>query len=319
MKETDTRLSLLKKMARKVNLTKGNFIMPIIVNEMHRESSSNYLVTTPISAMISKVQKILDTGITKVMIFGIPGKRDISGSEAWNSRGIIQRALKKIKTNFGNRIEVSTDVCVCQYNLSGHCGTNNQLGTDIDNDASLFNIEAIARSHAEAGADLLSLSSMMDGQVSIVKNCLEENGFNKIKIISFAAKYASSLYSPFRTTAFSNFQLNSKINKSTYQVPCSNFHECLNEIQMDLNEGADIIMIKPSMGTLDLIAEVKRRFCCPLGVQNVSGEYAMIKAASDRGLINEDEWIFGYVIGMKRAGADLIMSYGLDRITRLLY
>lgn len=203
--------------------------------------------------------------------------------------------------------------------MSGHCGTINQLGTDVDNDASLTNIETIALSHAEAGADVLTPSSMMDGQVHVVKNSLKENGFHKVKIMSFAAKYASSLYSLFRTTAFSNFQLNDKINKSTYQVSCSNFRESLNEIQMDLNEGADIIMIKPSMGTLDLIAEVKRRFCCPLAVQNVSGEYLMIKTASDRGLINEDEWIFGYVIGMKRAGADLIMSYSLDRIIRHLY
>jgi porphobilinogen synthase len=292
--------------------------MPIIITEKAPEFPPSYMITTPIRSIVTETQKILETGITKIMIFGIPKKRNTEGSEAWNPRGIIQRALRKIKNNFGDRIEVSTDICVCQYNLSGHCGTINMHGLGINNDESLSNIKRIALSHAEAGSDIVAPSSMMDGQVSTIKGCLEENGFKRVKIMSFAAKYASGLYSPFRSTAFANIQQQIKIDKSSYQVPYANLRESLNEIRMDLDEGADIIMVKPSTVSSDLIIEAKRRFCCPLGVQNVSGEYSMIRTASDRGFINEGEWMLEYAIGMKRAGADLIMSYGLNKIIEYL-
>jgi porphobilinogen synthase len=305
-------------MASKVCLTKGNLIMPVILSELQRQVSGTYLATTPLFALVGEIQKILDMGITQIMIFGIPKSRNIMGTEAWNPRGIVQSALKIIRTNFGNSILVLTDVCVCQYNLSGHCGTVNQAGTDIDNDASIINMKKIALSLAESGADIVAPSSMMDGQVSAIKNCLLENGFHKVKIMPFAAKTASSLYKPFRTAAFLNFQMDSKINKSKYQVSCGNLREILNEIQLDLNEGADIVMIKPGLAAADLIIEAKRRFCCPLAVQNVSGENLMMKTASEKGLIDHDEWMLAYLVGMKRAGAELIMSYDLDRIIRHL-
>jgi porphobilinogen synthase len=287
--------------------------MPVIITEKRHEFP-NYLITTPMSSLVTETHRILESGISRIMIFGIPKKRNAEGSEAWNSRGIIQRGLRKIKNNFGDRVEVLTDLCVCQYNLSGHCGTSNGM----NNDRSLFNIKRIALSHAEAGSDVVAPSSMMDGQVATIRSCFEENGFNSVKIMSLAAKYASSLYSPFRSTAFANIGGKIRIDKSSYQLSCSNFRESLNEIQMDLEEGADMIMIKPSMVYSDLIMETKRRFGCPLAVQNVSGEYLMVRTSADKGFINEGEWMLEYVISMRRAGADLIMSYGLNKIIEYL-
>ena len=291
--------------------------MPVIITEKRHEFP-NYLITTPMSSLVTETQRILESGISRIMIFGVPKKRNAEGSEAWNSRGIIQRGLRKIKNNFGDRVEVLTDLCVCQYNLSGHCGTSNAQGLGMNNDRSLFNIKRIALSHAEAGSDVVAPSSMMDGQVATIRSCLEENGFNRVKIMSLAAKYASSLYSPFRSTAFANIPGKIRFDKSSYQLPYPNFRESLNEIQMDLEEGADMIMIKPSMASSDLIMEAKRRFGCPLAVQNVSGEYLMVRTSADKGFINEGEWMLEYVIGMRRAGADLIMSYGLNKIIEYL-
>jgi porphobilinogen synthase len=171
--------------------------MPIIITEKRFESP-NYLITLPMNSLVTETQRILDSGISRIMIFGIPKNRNAEGSEAWNSRGIIQRALRKIKNNFGDRVELLTDLCVCQYNLSGHCGTSNSQGLWMNNDRSLINIKRIALSHAEAGSDVVAPSSMMDGQVATIRSCFEENGFKRVKIMSLATKYASNLYSPFR-------------------------------------------------------------------------------------------------------------------------
>ena len=308
--------SFLKRMAEKSGLRKSNLIMPLIVDES--SSNSSYLMTTSLDLLENKVQKVFDLGIKKFMLYGIPKVRDAEASEAWNPKGVVQSAVARIKKNFGHKVEVSTDVCVCQYNLSGQCGTMNISATDVDNDASLIGIKTIALSHAEAGSDILAPSSMMDGQVSCIRNSLKENGFRNISIMSFAAKYDSCLYSPFRSTAFDNYHQTSKINKSTYQVSCSNIRQSLNEIKMDLNEGAKIIMVKPGILSSDLIVAIKNRFNCPVAVQNVSGEYLMIKMASEKHLINEVEWALAYLIGMRRAGADMIMSYHVELISQYL-
>jgi porphobilinogen synthase len=317
LKEYTSKLRALKEAAHKERLTRDNLVMPVIITEKHHEFP-NYLVTTPMNSIVTETQRILESGISRIMIFGIPMKRNAEGSESWNPRGIIQRALRKIKNNFGDRVEVLTDLCVCQYNLSGQCGTSNAQGLGMNNDRSLFNIKRIALSHAEAGSDVVAPSSMMDGQVATIRSCFEENGFNSVKIMSLAAKYASGLYSPFRSTAFANIGGKIRIDKSSYQLSCPNFRESLNEIQMDLEEGADMIMIKPSMVSSDLIMETKRRFGCPLAVQNVSGEYLMVRTSANKGFINEGEWMLEYVISMRRAGADLIMSYGLNKIIEYL-
>jgi porphobilinogen synthase len=308
--------SFLKRMAGEAGLRKSNLIMPLIVDESG--SSSRYLMTTSMDSIENKVQKVLDLGIKKIMLYGIPKARNAKASEAWNPKGVVQSAVRRIKKNFGHKVEVSTDVCVCQYNLSGQCGTMNNSATDIDNDTSLKSIKTIALSHAQAGSDILAPSSMMDGQVSCIRQCLKENGFRKISIMSFSAKYDSCLYSPFRSTAFDNYRQTNKINKSTYQLSCSNIRQSLHEIQMDLNEGAKIIMVKPGILSSDLIVAIKNRFNCPVAVQNVSGEYLMIKMASEKGLINEVEWALAYLVGMRRAGADMIMSYHIELISKYL-
>ena len=202
-------------MAWEAGLRKSNLIMPLIVDESG--SNSRYLMTTPMDSLENKVQKVLDLGIKKIMLYGIPKTRNAKATEAWNPKGVVQSAVRRIKKNFGHKVEVSTDVCVCQYNLSGQCGTMNSSATDIDNDASLIGIKTIALSHAEAGSDIMTPSSMMDGQVSCIRQCLKENGFRNISIMSFSAKYDSCLYSPFRSTTFDNYHQTRKINKSTYQ------------------------------------------------------------------------------------------------------
>ena len=313
-----TKLWILRDLIRRVHLTKKNLIMPIILTEVDHQISYGYFASIPLNSLIKEIQEMLNLGISQIMIFGIPKARDMFGSDAWSPRGIVQQGLRKIRGNFGKKIQVFTDVCVCQYNVSGQCGTMDQFGSDVDNEASLLTMKRIALSHAEFGTDVVALSSMMDGQVSVVKNCLVESGFNRVKIMSFAAKSSSSFYSPFRAAAFSNLHLNRKINKSKYQISYSNFRESLAEIKLDLDEGADIIMIKPSMGSADLIVEARQRFNCRLAVQNVSGEYFMMKTASENGMIDEDAWMVGYAITMKRAGAELIMSYNLDKLLEYL-
>ena len=316
LKGTDASYSFLKRMAGEAGLRKSNLIMPLIVDESG--SNSRYLMITPMDSLENKVQKVLDLGIKKIMLYGIPKTRNAKATEAWNPKGVVQSAVRRIKKNFGHEVEVSTDVCVCQYNLSGQCGTMNISATDIDNDASLIGIKTIALSHAEAGSDILAPSSMMDGQVSCIRQCLKENGFPNISIMSFSAKYDSCLYSPFRSTTFDNYHQTRKINKSTYQLSYSNIRQSLHEIQIDLNEGAKIIMVKPGIVSSDLIVAIKNRFNCPVAVQNVSGEYLMIKMASEKRLINEDEWALAYLMGMRRAGADMIMSYHIELISKYL-
>jgi porphobilinogen synthase len=317
LNEYNSKLAALKIAANKEGLKRDNLIMPMIITEKRREFPK-ILVTTPVNSIVTETQRIMDSGISRIMIFGIPKRRDIKGSEAWNPKGIIQRALRKIKVNFGDSVQLITDMCVCQYNLSGHCGYINTHGFGINNDRSLLYLKQIALSQAEAGSDVVAPSSMMDGQVAAIRSCLEENGFNNVKIMALAAKYASSLYSPFRSTAFSNIGTKIRLDKSSYQLSYTNIRESLHEIAMDLEEGADMIMIKPSMISSDLIMETKRRFDCLLAVQNVSGEYIMIRTCGEKGFINVSEYILEYAISMRRAGADLIMSYGLNKITEYL-
>jgi porphobilinogen synthase len=236
-------------------------------------------------------------------VFGIPKHRDSRGSAAADRQGIVQRAVREIKSVFGGSVNIVTDVCVCQYNLSGHCGilANNR----VDNDATLKALAEIAASHAEAGADVIAPSSMMDGQVRAIKSAL--SGFSKTMILSYSAKHASSLYTPFRSAAFAKTKL--RLDKSSYQVSYTNPRQVLLEIETDINEGADMVMIKPALVYLDLVRMVKDKFGYPVAVQNVSGEYAMIKAAGMRGWVDEEEWKICSVASIKRAGADKIISY----------
>jgi porphobilinogen synthase len=272
------------------------------------------VAVTPLRKILKHVQSIADSGISSIIIFGIPNRRDQIGSSAFDRKGIVQDAIREIKSCFGNTMNVATDVCICQYNLTGHCGIVSNGGR-INNDATLNILAKIAVSHAEAGADVIAPSAMMDGQVYAIKNELNSRRLNT-SILSFSAKHASSLYTPFRSAAF--MKMGARLDKSTYQVSYSNSRLALREIETDIKEGADMVMIKPALMYLDLVRMVKNTFNYPVAVQNVSGEYALIKAAAMRGWIDEDEWKVHSIASIKRAGADKIISYFVLDIAKYL-
>ena len=225
-------------------------------------------------------------------------------------------AKKLIKSNFGNKISTITDVCICQYNNTGHCGLYKKTKKVVDNDLTIELLSDIALSHAIAGVDIVAPSSMMDGQVKRIKEKLDMNGYNKIKILSFSAKQSSSFYKPFRSENF--IHSTNEIDKSTYQVSYHNPREILREIETDIHEGSNMVMIKPAMSSLDLIYRIKKICTIPLVVQIVSGEYSMIKAASTTGLFDETMYILNLISALKRSGADKIITYSSLNISKFL-
>ena len=286
-------------------LRKSHLIFPVFVSDRPGKiDSMPGMSVTPAEKVAQHVQSAVDSGISSFIVFGIPSSRDPKGLSASDRKGVVQRAVKEIKSGFGSSVNVMTDVCICQYNLTGHCGI--VARGRVDNDATLQVLVEIATSHAEAGADVVAPSSMMDGQVRAIKGGLFVRGL-KAMIFSYSAKHASSLYTPFRSAAFA--KTGSRLDKSSYQVSYANPRQVLLEVETDINEGADMVMIKPALAYLDLVRMVKDRFSYPVAVQNVSGEYAMIKAAAMRGWIDEDEWKISSIASIKRAGADRIISY----------
>lgn len=302
----------IQSISRKPLLKTSNLITPIIIGT-NSDSNNGGLYVMSNRNLIDRLEKILALDLDKIIIFGIPKLHDSSGSQSWSNKGIVQNTLRTIRENFDKKIQIIADVCVCQYNLSGHCGVVDQ-DRYVDNDKTLKLMSKISLSYAESGADMVAPSSMMDGLVFSIRNKLNDGGFKDTKIMSFS-KQSSGLYSPFRRTAFKKF---SKLDKSAYQIGYANSREILRKIELDLVEGADIITIKPSLGNLDLISRIFERINCKIAVQHVSGEYAMLKAASRSGVIDEYEWIIGYFTSMIRAGVDLIISYGAEEIAPLL-
>ena len=295
-------------------LHKSDLVLPIFVSDKPGKIESMPGMTlTPVEKIVQHVQEIVDFGIPSVIVFGIPKSRDRTGLSASDRKGVVQRAVKAIKSGFGSSMNVVTDVCVCQYNLSGHCGIVSK--NKVDNDATLHVMVEIAASHAEVGADVVAPSSMMDGQVHAIKRAFGDRGLTTM-ILSCSAKHASSLYTPFRSAAFARTR--SHLDKSSYQVSYANPRQVLLEIETDINEGADMVMIKPALAYLDLVRMVKDKFNFPIAVQNVSGEYAMIKAASMSGLVDEEEWKVCSIASIKRAGADRIISYFALEVSKYL-
>ncbi|MDQ3717558.1 MAG: porphobilinogen synthase [Thermoproteota archaeon] len=296
-------------------LSKSDLIFPILVsNSPSLVKSMPGIAVTPLQRLRQHVQSIADNGISSIIVFGIPKSRDPIGSSAFDRKGIIQNAIREIKPSFGNAMTIMTDVCICQYNLTGHCGILSKDGR-VDNDATLKVLAKIAVSHAEAGADVVAPSAMMDGQVYAVKRELHTCRLDA-SVLSFSAKHASSLYTPFRSATFA--KITTQPDKSSYQVSYSNLRLALREIETDINEGADMVMIKPALTYLDLVRMVKDKFNYPVAVQNVSGEYAIIKAAAMQGWINEEEWKVHCIASIKRAGADKIISYFVLDVAKYL-
>lgn len=242
-------------------------------------------------------------GIGSVLLFGIPRRKDPLGSEAWDPEGVVQTAVRSLKQRFPGLV-VITDVCLCEYTEHGHCGAVEQ--ESVVNDASLELLTRTALSHAEAGADLVAPSDMMDGRVAAIRQELDKRGFSQVGIMAYSAKYNSAFYGPFRDAAGSAPQFG---DRSTYQMDPANAREAMRELELDLEEGADILMVKPALAYLDVIRQARERFECPIAAYNVSGEYAMIKLAAANGLLEERRAVLEMLTSIKRAGADIIITY----------
>jgi porphobilinogen synthase len=242
--------------------------------------------------------------VKSVILFGIPRVKDEIGSAAYDPNGVVQKTIRDLKDQFGDELVVFTDVCMCQYISHGHCGL--VIDGRIDNDETLQKLAEVAVSHARAGADMVAPSAMIDGQVKTIRQALDDNGFKDAAVMAYAAKHASSFFGPFREAAFSTPKFG---DRRTYQMDYSNPEEALREIALDVKEGADMIMVKPALAYLDIIYRAKKRFRMPTAAYNVSGEFSMIKAAAREGWIDEKSAILEVLTSIKRAGADMILTY----------
>lgn len=251
-------------------------------------------------------------GIPAVLLFALPEKKDESGSEAWAEDGVVQESVKRIKQTVPELL-VMTDVCLCTYTTTGHCGVVKEAG--VDNDSTCELLAKVALSHAQAGADVVAPSDMMDGRIHYIRQCLEENGFHDTAVMSYAAKYASAFYGPFRDAADSTPQFG---DRKGYQMDPANSDQAMQEIALDVEEGADIVMVKPALCFLDVIQRAKARFDCPIAAYFVSGEYMMINAAVKAGLLDEDTAMMEALTCIKRAGADIIITYFAKQAAELL-
>ena len=298
----------MRELVREVTVSKSDLIQPIFVEE--GLSKNTPISTMPgqnrssISSLEKEAQDLINRGVRSVLLFGIPTHKDDEGSAAYNPQGIVQLSIESLKEQLGDEMVVGTDVCLCQYTSHGHCGiVRNGL---VENDSTLKRLADIAVSHAKAGADLVAPSAMIDGQVAAIREALDDNGFKDTAILAYAAKHSSSFFGPFREAAFSKPQFG---DRRTYQMDYSNPDMAMREIALDIKEGADVIMVKPALAYLDIIYRAKRRFRMPMAAYNVSGEYAMLKAAAREGWIQEKPAILEVLTAIKRAGADMIITY----------
>ncbi len=297
----------MRRLVSETQLHASNFIYPIFVSELVKK-------TTPITSMpgisnfpakqaAKEAQRAFDLGIPAVLLFGTPARKDATGSESHKPDGIVQQAVKEIKSA-NPEILVVTDVCLCEYTDHGHCGVISD--NDVDNDATLELLAQQAVSHARAGADVVAPSDMMDGRVEEIREALDDNDFGNTALMSYAAKYCSAFYGPFREAAGSAPKFG---DRRTYQMDPANANEALREIDLDIQEGADIVMVKPALGYLDIIVNAKREIDIPLAAFNVSGEYAWVKMAAAAGIADEKQLTLEILTSIKRAGADIIISY----------
>lgn len=302
------RTPALRDMATNVRVHPSNLVYPIFVDENAKapvpiKSMPGYS-RLPLEHVTDDARKTLEQGVKAVLLFGIPSKRDETGSGAFDVDGIVQRAIRKLKNEFNDELVVMTDVCLCEYTTHGHCGIVKDK--EIMNDPTLEFLQKMSVSHAQAGADLVAPSSMMDGQVRFIREALDDSGFSQVGIMAYSAKYASCFYGPFREAAESKPSFG---DRKCYQMGYGNPDEALREMELDANEGADILMVKPALPYLDIIHLAKSKFNVPVAAYNVSGEYAMVKAAAQMGWIDEKAAILEMLTGIKRAGADIIITY----------
>lgn len=294
-------------LVRENSLSSDDFIYPIFVVE--GENIKNEISSLPgnyhysIDRLEEVVKEVKEAKVRGLMLFGIPEHKDACGSEAYNEEGIVQKAIRKIK-ELDKDILVITDVCMCEYTDHGHCGIIHE--TDVDNDETIEYLGKIALSHVEAGADMVAPSDMMDGRIGKIREVLDKNNFKHIPIMAYSAKYCSAFYGPFREAANSAPQFG---DRKTYQMDPGNLREAIREMEQDIEEGADIIMVKPALSYLDVIRKARDNFDYPIAAYNVSGEYAMVKAGAKMGWIDEKKIALEMLLSMKRAGADIIITY----------
>ena len=299
--------AVLRKMVRETSLTPDDFIYPMFVTfgkgTRKKISSMPGCYQLSVDEIVKEARKVYDLGIPAIILFGIPEHKDERGSEAYSPKGVVQKAIKAIKDRIPELI-VITDVCMCEYTSHGHCGIIKK--GKVLNDETLELLAREALSHAKAGADIVAPSDMMDGRVAAIREILDSNGFDEVPIISYAAKYASAFYGPFREAAESTPAFG---DRRSYQMDPSNRREALKEVALDIEEGADIVMVKPALSYMDIIADVKDAFDIPVAAYNVSGEYSMVKAAAKAGWIDETKVMLEILTSLKRAGADIILTY----------
>ena len=297
----------VRDMVREINLTQNDLIYPMFVTfgkgVKKKISSMPGCSQMSVDEIVKEARNAYKLGIPAIILFGIPEHKDDKGTEAYNPKGVVQTAIKAIKDKVPDLV-VITDVCMCEYMSHGHCGVIKH--GKILNDPTLELLAKEALSHAKAGADIVAPSDMMDGRIMAIRTILDENGFDNIPIISYAAKYASAFYAPFREAAESTPSFG---DRRSYQMDPANRREAIKEVALDIEEGADIVMVKPALSYMDIISDVKDTFDVPVAAYNVSGEYSMVKAAAKLGWIDETRVMMEILTSLKRAGADLILTY----------
>lgn len=303
-------------MVRETTLTPQDFIYPMFV--VSGKSIKNPISSMPecfqesVDEAVKTAQEVFSLGIPAIILFGIPEHKDEKATSAYDERGVIQQAVKAIKDALPDLI-VITDVCLCEYTSHGHCGIIKN--GKVDNDSTLEVLALEALSHARAGADIVAPSDMMDGRVGRIRKVLDDEGFTDVAILSYAVKYASAFYGPFREAAQSAPAFG---DRSSYQMDPANRREAIKEVALDIEEGADIVMVKPALAYLDIISDVKQKFHVPVAAYNVSGEYSMVKAATQLGWLNEEAVMIEILTAIKRAGADIILTYFAKKAAKLL-
>jgi len=306
----------IRSLVRENQLKVDDLIYPIFIEEgkgIKKEiESMPGIFRFSLDILPEELDALMELGIRAIILFGIPDSKDEIGSETWNDQGIIQKSIRFIKKHYPE-LYVITDVCFCEYTSHGHCGIVHN--NDVDNDATLKNLSKQAISHARAGADMVAPSGMMDGMIRTLRESLDKEGFYQLPIMSYAVKYSSSYYGPFRDAADSAPSFG---DRRTYQMDPANRREAFREADFDKEEGADILMVKPALSYLDIIRDLKNNYNLPIACYNVSGEYAMIKAAGEKGWIDERKVMMESLLSMKRAGADLIITYFAKEVARLL-
>jgi|UniRef100_UPI0040489C80 porphobilinogen synthase len=306
----------IRRLVRETKLSVDDFIYPLFIEE--GQNIETEIISMPeikrysLDTISKELDEVVSLKIPAVLLFGIPAHKDEIGSETWNDNGIIQQAIRFIKANYPD-LYVITDVCFCEYTSHGHCGVIHN--NDVQNDATLVNLAKQVLSHAKAGVDMVAPSGMMDGTIAMARETLDQSGFSDLPIMAYSVKYSSAFYGPFRDAADSAPSFG---NRSTYQMDPANRDEGLRKANFDDQEGADILMVKPALSYLDIIRDLKNNFDRPIACYNVSGEYAMIKAAAEKGWIDGEKVMLESLLSMKRAGADIIITYFAKEAAKVL-